>query len=124
MTYQPGRANFRFYRGASFSTEQVDITDAAGVPVDLSVGWTGRMRIWREDADPATATPLFDSDVPSTLVLALANGSFRGDIPFDQTLIDVGIDGETWYYRVELTNTAATPDEVDRTLEGYVVAFP
>ena len=128
MTYQPARTTFRFYRGATFSTEEIDVQDSDGVAVDLT-NWTGVMRVWREDADPTTADPLFASNGTSPKITLLpspfdATGKVTGVIGFADTLIDVDPDGETWYCRLELTNTNPNPDVVERTLEGYVIAFP
>lgn len=126
MTFIPGRANFRFYRGATFSTENITIDDADGVAEDLT-GWTGLMQMWREDVDPVTGTPVFSSAGVAPLITLNdfdTTGVVNGTIAATDALVDVAIDGETWYFRLDLTDPAQNPDLVQRELEGYVIAFP
>lgn len=123
MTTPAARTTFRFYKGATFSTEEIDLLDTDGDPEDISA-WSGRLRVWREDDDPSTATPLFDSDTGDDIELTLGGvlGTVVGTIAADITVdVDVDIDGETWYARLEMTDGA---DVVTRTIEGYVIAQP
>lgn len=127
MTTPSTRTTFRFYRGATFSTEAIIIENPDGTPTNIT-GWTGLMRIWREDQDPAVDDPLYDSSASDAtkifLTVGTTGGQVVGAIPASATDIAVDIDGETWYTRIEMTNTNVSPATVERTIEGYVIAFP
>jgi hypothetical protein len=123
MTTRPATVHFYFYPHATFS-EQVVLKDSAGTPIDLT-GYTALMHIRREIG--ATGDPLYElSSAGGDIVLGGVLGTVAIKIPNTETddvpLLDP--DGDMWWYDLLLTNTNATPDTVDRTMQGCIFAMP
>jgi hypothetical protein len=124
MTLPPIFATFRCYKNATFSTDEIIIKDDDGQPLNLD-GWTGVFRTWREDDDPDTDDPVFElSTENGKLVVTTAEGKVVGTLPADEADITVDPDGEQWFATLVMTNTTPDPDYVERTVQGFVVAFP
>ena len=123
MTLAPVFATFLFYRGATFLTDGIVLKNPDGTPTDIT-GWTGDFSAWRESDDPSIDDPLFVlSTGNGKLTVDGPAGSVSGQLPFDETaLIAVDIDGEQWPCRLVMTNPNPTPDYVERTVQGFIVA--
>jgi hypothetical protein len=119
MTILTATVHFVLYQYATF-TETVTLTDSDGVPRNLT-GYTALMHVRR---DPDDADPLFTlSTADSTIVLGGVLGTVVLAIPFSDTDVTVDTDGETWFYDLLLTDTAPTPDVVEKPITGTITAF-
>jgi len=124
MTAPPIWTLFRLYDGATFSTEPIVVNNPDGTPVDLT-GWTGRMTIWREDASPDDPLYVLGNAAGETgLVIDGPNGSITASVAASDVNNQIDEDGELWPFRLVLTNPNATPEYVERLVQGYVVAQP
>lgn len=120
MTVAPAYTTMRFIRGTTFTSDPAILKNPDGTPQDLT-GYTGELVIWRDEDD--TKTPLFTlTTADGSLTIIAAEGRIEGKVPYTDTSVAVDIDGETWPFRLTLTNTNPNPAEVERVVQGWVVA--